>query len=196
MYSEKFVQQAHEETLRGRVSLTTAKVRENHWVTRLRKLAKRLIKNCHGCKRFQTMHRRSQSTTWVAPKGSNGNKHSLPSGGGSIQSRQSSLVKTVRGHGLTSKRSSEKIHWKKSFDVYRILRSPVGCRGSSKQPALSYFEDDIQMPLITPENMMRLQSKTKFGPLRKIAKYLKRCKDAMLKRCRNEYLRGLREQER
>ena len=36
MYTEKFVQHAHEATLHGGVSLTMAKVRETHWVPRLR----------------------------------------------------------------------------------------------------------------------------------------------------------------
>ena len=30
-------------------------VRSNHWVPRLRKLAKQTIRACHGCKRFQTV---------------------------------------------------------------------------------------------------------------------------------------------
>ena len=38
MYTEKLVQHAHEATLHGGVSLTMAKVRETHWVPRLRQL--------------------------------------------------------------------------------------------------------------------------------------------------------------
>ena len=30
-----------------------AKVRDSHWIPRLRKLVKRVIKKCYGCKRFQ-----------------------------------------------------------------------------------------------------------------------------------------------
>ena len=52
-YTEKFVQWAHESTLHGGVGLIMAKVREKHWVPRLRRLAKRLIKKCPKCKRFQ-----------------------------------------------------------------------------------------------------------------------------------------------
>ena len=67
---------------------------------------------------------------------------------------------------------------------------------------MSYVEDDIQMPLITPESMMRPQSNLlpelephleETVPLRKRAKYIKKCKDTMWKRWTNEYLRGLRE---
>ena len=70
---------------------------------------------------------------------------------------------------------------------------------------LSYVEDDPQLPVLTPNLLL-------FGPpnllpelehhhlespdLRKRAKYLKRCKDAMWRRWTDEYLRGLREQHR
>ena len=53
IYTEKFVQQAHADTLHGGVGLTMAKVHENHREYRLRQLAKRLIKKCPSCKRFQ-----------------------------------------------------------------------------------------------------------------------------------------------
>ncbi|KAL9982112.1 hypothetical protein ACROYT_G010913 [Oculina patagonica] len=49
----KFVQQAHLTTIHGGVTLTMTKVRETHWVPRLRKLTKKVIKGCWGCKRFQ-----------------------------------------------------------------------------------------------------------------------------------------------
>ena len=35
--------------------VTMVKVHKNYLVPRLRKLAKRLIKNCHGCKEFRTI---------------------------------------------------------------------------------------------------------------------------------------------
>ena len=67
---------------------------------------------------------------------------------------------------------------------------------------LSYFEDDIQLPTLTPNAMLFVGST--FLPdleahhlenrdLRKRAKYLRRCKDALWKRWTREYLRGLRE---
>lgn len=40
-------------TLHGGVGLTKTSVRSQHWVPSLRKLAKRTIHACHGCKRFQ-----------------------------------------------------------------------------------------------------------------------------------------------
>ena len=53
VYTEKFVEEAHESTLHGGTQLTMAKVRERHWVPRLRRLVKRIVKKCPGCKRFQ-----------------------------------------------------------------------------------------------------------------------------------------------
>ena len=55
LYTEKLVEHSHIETLHGGVSLTMAKVREIYWIPRLRRLAKRIIKRCFGCKRFQAV---------------------------------------------------------------------------------------------------------------------------------------------
>ncbi|XP_068674447.1 uncharacterized protein [Montipora foliosa] len=52
-FAEKFVQHAHKATLHGGVGLTMAKIREEHWIPRLRRLAKKAIRQCYGCKRFQ-----------------------------------------------------------------------------------------------------------------------------------------------
>ena len=35
--------------------LTMAKVREEFWILRLRRLAKKVIRECYGCKRFQAV---------------------------------------------------------------------------------------------------------------------------------------------
>ncbi len=50
--SEKLVEWAHSRTLHGGVSLTMSKVRESYWIPKLRSIAKKVIKQCHGCKRF------------------------------------------------------------------------------------------------------------------------------------------------
>ena len=52
-YAKKLVQHAHVATLHGGVGLTMAKVREESWIPRLRRLSRRIIKDCAGCKRFQ-----------------------------------------------------------------------------------------------------------------------------------------------
>ena len=46
---------SHQATLHGGVGLTLTKVRERYWVPRLRWLAKKVIKKCYGCKRFQAV---------------------------------------------------------------------------------------------------------------------------------------------
>ena len=67
---------------------------------------------------------------------------------------------------------------------------------------LSYVEDDIQLPILTPNVMMfgqpnlipeeSLDSITE-KDLRKRAKYLRRCKDVLWSRWTGEYLKALRE---
>ena len=67
---------------------------------------------------------------------------------------------------------------------------------------LSYVEDDVQMPTLTPASILHPRSNVlpeletyheENASLRKRAKYLKRCEDVMWRRWTNEYLRGLRE---
>ena len=55
LYTAKVVQRAHVTTLHGGVGLTMAKVREKLWVPRVRKLVKRTLKKCWGCKRFRAV---------------------------------------------------------------------------------------------------------------------------------------------
>ncbi|XP_068750783.1 uncharacterized protein [Montipora capricornis] len=52
-YTKKLVEHAYLSTLRGGVGLTMQKIRERYWVPRLRKLAKRITRTYHGCRRFQ-----------------------------------------------------------------------------------------------------------------------------------------------
>lgn len=52
-YTVKLVEDAHRRTLHGGVGLTMTRIRERYWVPRLRRLAKRVIKGCYGCRRFQ-----------------------------------------------------------------------------------------------------------------------------------------------
>ena len=50
--ADKLVAEAHQNALHGGVGLTMAKVRERYLVSSLRRLTKKVVKNCHGCKRF------------------------------------------------------------------------------------------------------------------------------------------------
>ena len=64
---------------------------------------------------------------------------------------------------------------------------------------LSYLEDDVEMPILTPSSMLHLQPTQLPGlsphhlqetDLRKRAKYLLRCKEAMWSRWSKEYVRS------
>ena len=55
MFSVRVVEEAHIQTLHGGVGLTMAKVRGRYWIPRLRRLVKKVRRNCHGCKRFQAI---------------------------------------------------------------------------------------------------------------------------------------------
>ena len=70
---------------------------------------------------------------------------------------------------------------------------------------LSYLEDDVEMPVLTPSSMLHLQPTQlpELSPhhlqetdLRKRAKYLLRCKEAMWSRWSKEYVQSLRERHR
>ena len=67
---------------------------------------------------------------------------------------------------------------------------------------LSYVEDDVQFPLLTPNALMFPQSNIvpereletiQDHELRKRARHLRKCKEILWKRWSSEYLRGLRE---
>ena len=67
---------------------------------------------------------------------------------------------------------------------------------------LSYVEDDAQLPVLTPNSMLFSQPNIlpereayheENPQLRRRAKFLRKCKDAMWNRWTKEYLRGLRE---
>ena len=49
------VAHAHLKTLHGGVGLTMSRVRERYWIPRIRRLAKRCITQCNGCKRFHAI---------------------------------------------------------------------------------------------------------------------------------------------
>ena len=88
------------------------------------------------------------------------------------------------------------LRWHELQDILLDVEVALNCR------PLTYLEDDIQMPTLTPNAMLFVGST--FAPelaahhledtdLRKRAKYLFKCKEAIWRRWSNEYLRGLRE---
>ena len=52
--SEKLIQDAHTLTLHEGVGLTMAFIQCDYWIPRLRRLTKKVIRGCFGCKKFQT----------------------------------------------------------------------------------------------------------------------------------------------
>ena len=54
-FTEKLVMNPHIRTLHGGVGLTMTKLRETYWIPRLRRLTRKVIKKCNGCKRFQAV---------------------------------------------------------------------------------------------------------------------------------------------
>ena len=71
--------------------------------------------------------------------------------------------------------------------------------------SLEYVEDDIQLPILTPSSLLHSQPNAlpvlephhiQDYDLRKRAKYLRKCKDAVWSRWTKEYLRVFRERHR
>ena len=96
------------------------------------------------------------------------------------------LYKSI-GHG--------NLRWKKLEEVLLDVETTVNNR------PLSYLEEDVQMPVLTP-NAMQFGQPTQIpeevsgiedSGLRNRARYLRKCKDAMWS---NEYLKALRERHR
>ena len=98
------------------------------------------------------------------------------------------LYKTI---GLTT------LTWAEYVDVLLDIELVLNNR------PLTYNEDDVEMPMLTPNIMMFGQpnhtpeqdmEEIDDRDLRKRAKHLKKCKDMVWRRWRDEYLRGLRGQ--
>ena len=103
---------------------------------------------------------------------------------------KSALNKTI-GNG--------KLRWKELQEVLIDVEITLNNR------PLSYVEDDLQLPLLTPNSMLFANSNLlpelqphhiESADLRKRAKHLLKCKEAMWVRRTREYLRGLRERHR
>ena len=53
LLTEKMVHDVHVLSLHGGVGLTMTLIRQKYWVPRLRRLTKKVIRGCYGCKTFQ-----------------------------------------------------------------------------------------------------------------------------------------------
>ena len=81
--------------------------------------------------------------------------------------------------------------------------APLDVEVTMNNRPLSYVEEDIQSPILTP-NLLQFgrpnllpetqSHQLENQDLRKRARYLKKCKDVLWGRWSSEYLRGLREQ--
>ena len=100
---------------------------------------------------------------------------------------KSAMYKVIGGGNLS---------WKELQDVILDVEVALNNR------PLDYVEDDVQQPTLTPNSMLFGQPNTipQLEPhniedtdLRKRAKYLRKCKDAVWRRWTKEYLRALRE---
>ena len=294
----KIVEQAHLRTLHGGVGMTMSHVREEYWIPRLRRLARKTIKNCYGCRRFQAKAL-EQPTPGILPRdrteGSRPfqtigvdfagpmkfKKRNKTEGKAYIVLYACSLTRAIYIDLLNSLSTAEFIRSLKGFIArkgrpekiysdngktfvaaakwlltvekdenfqntvattriqwqFNLSRAPwwggqferliglvkramektigKGCLQWSElqevlldvevainNRPLSYIEEDIQMPILTPNTMMFVGSNEiptqkahhlEETDLRKRAKFLSKCKDALWKRWTTEYLRSLRE---
>ena len=103
---------------------------------------------------------------------------------------KSALNKTI-GHGMLS--------WKELQEVLSDVELTLNNR------PLSYVEDDVQLPVLTPNSMLFANSNVlpewdpseiESNSVRKRAQHLLKCKEAMWGCWTKEYLRGLRERHR
>ena len=295
--SKLVVEQAHLKTLHGGVGLIMSKVREEYWIPKLRALAKKVMSQCHGCKRFHTApapnpppgnlpKERTDGTTpfdvvgvdyagpiYYRSKKSDGKSYiliytcSLTRGlhlellpnlsfdeflasfkrfiavrgrprkmisdnGKTFHAASRWIKKAIRDERFHAFLHEHQIHWQFNLSkaswwggifermVALVKNSLYKVVGAAKltykeledvlldiqivlnNRPLTYCEDDVQLPVLTPNLMILgkanyllelLSEDVEKGDLRKRAKYLKQCKDALWRRWRNEYMRALRE---
>jgi hypothetical protein len=298
LFTEKLVQEAHLRTLHGGVGLTMTHIRKRYWIPKLRSLAKRQIKSCYGCRRFQataivnpppgmlpkdrtegnhafqvvgvdyagplkyrkksgkegkayivlytcsltralyleltaTMETREFLPTLKRLIARRGRPEKIYSDNGRTFAGAARWIRTVMAdEKIQDFLANQEIKWQFNLSrapwwggqFERMVGLVKNCLFKSigngcltweeledvlldieitlNNRPLSYIEDDLQHPILTPNSLMFVSSnvlpemqshRVEDGDLRKRAKFLKRCKDAVWKRWKNEYVRGLRE---
>ena len=91
--------------------------------------------------------------------------------------------------------------WKSKLAWKELEEVPTDVETTSNNRSLSYIEEDIQFPVLTPILVLGQTPvipnedpiDTEIRDLRKMQKYIQRCKEAVWKRWRNEYLTSLPE---
>ena len=62
MLARRIIEDAHERTLHGEVTLTMAKIRDRYWIERLRRSVKSMINKCYKCLRHRVKSLRPPTT--------------------------------------------------------------------------------------------------------------------------------------
>jgi uncharacterized protein YoxC len=297
LFSQKLVADAHKKTLHGGVGYTMTKVRNTYWIPRLRRLVKKVIHKCNGCKRFQVKplpdppvgdlpedrtkgevpfqtigvdyagpikyrQKKSERKAYIllyscsltravyldlVPNLSTeefirsfkrlvarrGRPKKIYSDNGKTFVAASKWVKSVvEDEKLQNWLAQNEIKWQFNLSrapwwggqfermvglVKQAFYKTVG-NGNLKwneleeiiidietalnSRPLCYVEDDVQLPLLTPNAMLfgqpnlipeRDPAAIEERDLRKRAKYLRKCKDALWSRWSTEYVKSLRE---
>lgn len=113
-------------------------------------------------------------------------------GGGGQFERMVGLVKQALYKAI----GKANLGWKELEEILLDIEITLNNR------PLTYVEDDIQMPILTPNTLMMVRPNLMpettdleevESDLRRRMKYLQRCKDAWWKRWSSEYLKALRE---
>ena len=297
-FATKLVEQAHMRTLHGGVGMTMAHIREKYWIPRLRRLARKVIKKCYGCRRFQAKALKQPAPGLLPRDRTEGNRPFQTIGvdfAGPLRYRKTnktegkayivlyacSLTRGIyiellsslsteefirslkqfiarkgrpdkiysdngktfvaaakwlsaaqRNERLQNLLAEKEIHWQFNLSrapwwggqfkrliglVKRALQKTIGggCLRLNEMKEvfldvevalnnrpLSYVEEDVQMPTLTPNSMIFVGSNElpeleahhhREKDLRKRARFLSKCKDAVWRRWTTEYLRALRE---
>lgn len=97
------------------------------------------------------------------------------------------------------------MHWKRSILSWTELEEVLlDIEVALNKRPLSYVNDDIQLPILTPSSFLYGQPnmlselephRVQEHDLRKRANYLRKCKDTLWSRWTREYLRGLRDRD-
>ena len=74
LLAEKIVEKQHYQTLHGGVNLTMTEIRRKYCIPKLRQLTKRIIRTCHGCRRFHATAYVDPTLSQLPPDRTNGHR--------------------------------------------------------------------------------------------------------------------------
>ena len=170
-FTEKLVTQFHLGTLHEGVVSTMAKVRELYWVPRLRGLTKRIMKSCHGCRRFQAQAFSSLPQGDLPKDWTEGQtpfqvvgvdyaeplkyrKNTKTEGKAYVLLYACSLTRALFLDLLPNLETKEFLASFKCFIARRgRLQKVYSDNGRTSRP-LNYVDEDIQLPILTPSSFL------------------------------------------